>query len=69
MAEEKLVEVRDEYYRRSDGTIRHRRLVNGKYVWDDANVLFIDYSWPWDRIGASPLVKQGDMSIIPYKKP
>lgn len=70
MAEEKLIKVRDEYYRRPDGTIRHRRLINGKVVWDDnANVLFLDCLWPWDQMGVAPLVKQGDMSIVLYKKP
>lgn len=53
---EKMIEVRDEYYRKPEGGIRHRRLINGQEIWNsDANVCFVPMDWPWDRIGVSPL--------------
>lgn len=69
------VEVQDRYYRRSDGTIRNERWIEGRCVYcsDYTPVVFIDW-WAveaiWTQMIKRPtaLVKEGPKAIVKWRR-
>lgn len=70
-----MVEIRESYFKRADGTVHMRRYVDNDLVWEGpSSLVFIDFSVadaPWNLIckPATSLVKEAPKAMVKWSVP